>query len=554
MYGKNNEWLRNPRTRRSFLGGASAAGLGVAAFGLVGCGDDDDDDGSGAGDTATPGSGTTPEPTATSADAPKTGGVLIGAQTADLNMSTGFPFVSLAENPYINSAPVETPIRYLDSLDPELILLDRYEFNADRSGIVMTLTPGLEFHNGAPVTAEDLVFGIRLIQDPAAYDIVGSFQTAAFANAITEINVLSETEVELAFDRPRVNMSDFFTQLPVVHAASYAETKTGDAINGTGPFIFKGWTPGQVATFEKNPNWHQSEEHGGPYLDGIEVRFFGDQDAMSLAYQAGELDHVFGPPASTARDYEDLVHIAPKTGLTYLGMNVTHPLLTDPRVRKAIFLAVDRERIVTELNEGFGSVTSQPWPESSPAFDPDLEQPLFDPDEARSLLAEAAWSQSGPIPFDHRTTASYVTLASLIQQNLADVGIEVELIPSDPTAFLGLLRAREFRGLWTTAHSFAHMAPLTNLQQTFPYQIPNMSYYETDTYLDIRDKLENLDPLSPEAIEQYDRFNDIWLNDSFLVPLAPNTGPQLVSERVRGYGTFLVSPANRPLFENVWLA
>src|SRR5690606_31928912 len=135
--------------------------------------------------------------------------------------------------------------------------------------------------------------------------------------------------------------------------------------------------------------------------------------------------------------------------------------------------------------EGFSNITSQPWPSTSPAFDPDLEAALYDPEDARNLLTEAGVSQDAPINFHTRTAASYVSLASIIQHNLADVGIQVELVPTDPTAFLGLLRNREFDGLWVTAHSFAHMSPLTNFQQTFPYQVPNISYYESETYLDI---------------------------------------------------------------------
>lgn len=547
---KRTTWFEARGNRRQFLRSSSAAGVGAAALAIAGCGDDDDTNGG--AEPTQPGS--TPQATSTPADQPKAGGTLIGAQTADLNMSTGYPFVGLAENPYINALPVETPIRYRDSLEPELVLADRFEFNSDRSGVVITLKPGLEFHNGAPVTADDLAFGIKLIQDPKAYGVTGSFQTTAFAKAISKINVVSKTEAEFTFDKPRVNMADFFSQLNVVHEASYDETKTGKAINGTGPYVFKQWTPGQVARFEKNPNWHGTDKFGGPYLDGVEIRFFGDQDAMGLAYQAGEVDLVLGPLASLAKQFEDLVFTTPKTGLTYMGMNVTNPDMVDPRVRKAIFLAVDRERIVEELKEGFGTVTAQPWPTSSPAFDEKLEGALYDPAEAKRLLAEAGWKQTAPIPFDHRTTQSYVNLASLIQQNLKDVGIEVQLIPSDPTAFLGILRARQFKGLWTTTHSFSNMAPLTNFQQTFPYQQPNMSYYDPPEYLDVVAKLESLDPLSAQAKEQYKRFNDLWLNNPFLVPLAPNEGPQLVSKRVRGYGEYLTSPANQPIFSNVWLA
>ena len=542
-------WFSNRQSRRRFVGGASAAGLGLAALGLVGCGDDDS-----SGKTPAGSAGNTPGASPSSGQKPKTGGTLKGAQTADFNMSTGYPFVGLAENPYLNWLPVEGVIRYTDTLEPQLLLADRFEFNKDRSAVTITLKPDLVFHNGAPVTTDDLAFGIKLIKNPKDYGITGSFQTAAFANAITDIKIVSKTEAQFTFDQPRVNMADFFTQLNVVHAASYDDVKSGKGVAGTGPFVFKKWTPGQIATFEKNPNWHGTSTFGGPYLDGVEVKFFGDQDAMGLAYQAGELDHVPGPLASLAKQFNDLVSLTPKTGLTYMGMNVTHPELTDARVRKAVFLALDRERIVKELNEGFGAVTAQPWPKSSPAFDPALEGAHFDPKTAKSLLSEAGWKQTTPIPFDHRTTQSYVNLASLIQQNLKDVGIEVQLIPSDPTAFLGILRARGFKGFWTTTHSFANMAPLTNFQQTFPYQQPNTSYYNPPEYLDIVKQLTNLDPLSDAAKAQYKRFNDLWLNNPFLVPLAGSETPQLVSKRVRGYGKYLTSPANQPVFSDVWIA
>ena len=535
-------WAQPPN-RRGFLRGATAAGVGFAAVGLVGCGDD-------AETGETPARGASP---AASSAVPKQGGVLRGAQTADLNMSTGYPFVSLAENPFINALPVEPIIQYTDSLKPTLNLADRFEFNSDRTGLTVTLKPGLQFHNGAPVTAEDLVFGINLIQKPDAFGIKGSFQLAAFAKAVKESKIVSPTEVQFTFGKPSVNMADFFAQLPVVHKASYEDTKAGKAINGTGAFIFKKWTPGQILTFEKNPNWHGKTPGGGPYLDGIEVRFFGDQDAMGLAYQSGELDLLLGPPAALAAQNRKLTYVPVKTGLEYMGMNVTHPQLVDARVRKAIFMAVDRARIAKELGENFNKVTSQPWPSTSPAFDPKLENALYDPAESKRLLSQAGWKQTEPLPFDHRTTASYVAEASLIQQNLKDVGIETKLIPSDPTAFLAILRDRKFKGLWVTSHSFAHMAPLTNLQQTFPYQQPNMSYYETPAYLDIRAQLELLDPLGEAAKVQYKRFNEIWLEDPWLVPLQANTGPQLVSERVRGYGKYLVTPGIAKYWE-VWLA
>lgn len=545
-------------SRRRVLGTGAAATAGVASFALVGCGDDDDDADPTAAPTTnggeTPSAGETPTETAT--EEPTRGGVLNVGATADYNMSTGFPFVFLAENPHLNYLPVEAMVRYRDSLEPELVLAERYEFNDDQSGLVVTLKPDLEFHNGAPVTAEDVVFGINLIQDPASFGVTGAFQLATFARRVTEANILSEREVEFTFDQPRPNMGDFFAQLNVIHAASYDQVQAGQAVNGTGPYKFERWTTGQFAEFSANENWHDSGNDGGPLMDGIRVQFFGDQDAMGLAYDAGELDLIMGAPAALARNYRDdgLTFNAPKTGLQYLGMNVTNPLLEDSRVRRAIFHAIDRERVANEFGEGFSNITSQPWPSTSPAFDPSLEEALYNPEEARSLLEQAGFSQDAPINFHTRTTASYVTLASIIQQNLTDVGINVELVPTDPTAFLGLLRDRQFDGLWVTAHSFAHMSPLTNFQQTFPYQVPNISYYESETYLDIIAQLETMDPNSEEALAQYARFNELWLEDPWIAPVAESARLDLVSERVRGWGNYFVVPSQAPIFARVSLA
>lgn len=109
MESRRNDWWNRTPNRRTFLRGASAAGLAAATVGLVGCGDDDDEPGGG---SQTPGASASPSET------PKSGGTLRGAQTADLNMSTGYPFVGLAENPYINWLPVETAIRYRGNLEP----------------------------------------------------------------------------------------------------------------------------------------------------------------------------------------------------------------------------------------------------------------------------------------------------------------------------------------------------------------------------------------------------------------------------------------------------
>src|SRR5262249_26693643 len=104
--------------------------------------------------------------------------------------------------------------------------------------------------------------------------------------------------VEFHFDKTRVNISDFFAQLQITPAASLAQFLTGENVQGTGPYRFTKWTPGVGFRVEANPSWHGTDTEGGPYLDAVEIKYFADADAISLAYEAGDLDMVKSAPAT----------------------------------------------------------------------------------------------------------------------------------------------------------------------------------------------------------------------------------------------------------------
>jgi peptide/nickel transport system substrate-binding protein len=537
-------------SRRRLLGGGTAAAAGLAGLALVGCGDDDN----GSNGNGTPG-GSSASPTTKPAETPKAGGSLTAAQVADVSFGTGYPFVFAAENPYLNYLPVEAMIRYVDSLKPEPWLVDQYDFSADKLKLTARLKPNLKFHNGQAVTPEDVFFGIDLINDPKKYNITGSFQLATLAKLVKTMNKVDDRTMEFTFTAARPNINDLFAQLMVTQKASYDGLKAGKDVQGTGPFKFVSWTSGSSLKFAANKEWHLKDARGGPYIDEILVKFFADADAEGIAYNAGDLDIVLSPSASVAKDFKSkgLTFNAPKTGLMYCGMNVTNPLLKDARVRQAMFLAVDRDRVVNELNEGFGKVTSQPWPDTSPAFDPALEGAHYDPAKAKSLLQQAGFKQDAPIPLDARTPA-YTQIASLLKENFEAIGVKVEIQPSEANAFLAKLRARQFQGMWVTTHSFSDLAPLTNLEQTFPYQVPNISYYESPDYLDLIKQLGSLEPSSAEAKVQYQRFNKLFTEDPWIIPVQPNSRVDLISDKVRGYGKYWITPAQSPRFNEIWKA
>jgi len=526
-------------SRRDFIRGASLVGAGVAAAGVVGCGDDDDTGSSG-----------TPAPSEAAAEVPTKGGTLTLGKIADINFSSGYPFYAAAENGYLQDIPVESLVRYGKSLDPELWLVDRFEYNKDRSKLTATIKQGVTFHNGAPLTPEDVFFGIQLMQTPAKYNVTGTIQLAPFAKFITDMKKVDDRTMEFTFDKPRPNMNDFFAQMRVTQAATYTKLQKGEDVEGTGPYAFKAWRPNQSFGFVANKNWHGTAVGGGPYLDAIEVTLFADQDALGLAYEAGKLDVIGAAPRATAKNHRDLIKIAPKAGVTYCGVNVSNPSLKDPRVRQALMYAIDRKRLVEEIGEGFGTVTNQPWPDTSPAFDKNLEGPFYDPAKAKTLLQLAGFVS--PRAFQVECRPTNANEGAVIKENFEAIGLKVDLVQTEANAFSAKLRAREFKDFWITTHAFSDLTPLTTFQQTIPYQATNPSYYESADYADIKAKLEVLDPVSAEAKVQYARFNELWLDEPWLLTLAPNSRVDLFSARVRGNEQYMGAPGSALNWGAVW--
>ncbi len=534
-------------SRRRLLGGGAVLAAGAAGLALVGCGDDDDGDDGGTGGS-NGGGGATTVPGST-AEKPTKGGTLRLGKISDIILKSGYPYVGLAENGYLQDIPVESLVVYKDTLTPEPVLVERYEYNTDRSKLTMTIKNGVTFHNGAPLTPEDVFFGISLMQNPAKYNVTGTIQLAPFSKFIVDMKRVDARVMEFTFDKPRPNMDDFFAQMRITQAASYEKLQRGEDVQGTGAYMWKSWRPAQGFNFVANPNWHGTATAGGPYLDGIDVRLFADPDALGLAYEAGDLDVINGAPAATAKKYRDLTVVAQKSGLNYLGMNVTNPILKDPRVRQAVMWSVDRKRLVEEIGESFGTVTNQPWPKSSPAFDPKLEDAFYDTAKAKSLLQQAGYT-GAKLVVEHRSAAG--NIAAVIKENMEASGFKVDLAPLDPTAFINKLRAREMKDLWITTHSFSDLTPLTNFQQTIPYQAQNPSWYASPDYLDIQKKLETLDPNSAAAKEQYVRFNKLWLEDPWITAIAPNSRVDLYAAKVRGQDQYTGAPGATQIWSRMW--
>lgn len=535
-----------PITRRAFMGAAATLVAGTAGLVAAGCGSGDDDD-------ATPAGSASPSPEGASASPqPRRGGSLRTNQSGDIVLNSGYPFVVAPQNRMLPWMLSEALVRYRsDIAKPELVLADRFEYNADRTALTIALKPGVTFHNGAPVTPEDVFFGIDFNLDPKQFGVTTAGTMSSLAKAIVDRKKLDDRTMQFTFDRPRYDMTGFFVGLNVTQQSSFAKLLAGESIQGTGPYMFKEWTPGVGYTLVRNPNWHLSESEGGPYLDEVRVKVFADDDAGANAFEAGELDIAFRLPGASAKRFRDRVSTAPRIGGLILAMVVKNPLLADKRVRQALFLAVDKKRIADEIGEGFYAATSQLWPEYSPAFDPALETPSYNLEKAKALLKEAGFSQSAPltIEYSQRSTAS----VTVVQKDFEAIGVKTELVPVDAAALVTRIRNRQIQDIVASGTNFGDPIPASALRGNGNINIPNVSYQESPELAEILQKVGTVDPLSEEAKALYTRFNKLWMDDPWIIPMEPSGALDVIGKNVQGFGEYFIQPLQAPNFGKIWL-
>lgn len=543
-------------SRRRFLHGAGAGGLGALAFSVACFGGDSD--------KSTPAA--TQEPGATvSPEAAKHGGTLRMGQGADLILNAGYPFALVAQNRLLLYATSETLVEYRNSLTPEPVLAERFEVSSDFRRVSVTLKPGLRFHNGAAVTSDDVLFSVQTVQNPASAGLASTvqFELAGFARSIVDAKVIDARTIEFSFDQPRANLGDFFTQLQITHRASYGSVAQGNPV-GTGPFHLKAgaWDRGRGYRLERFADWHGAGSERRPYLDAIEVSIFPDQTAATIAFRGGNLDAYLAMSAPNAAPLrtDGKTRVAGKTGMNYLGVNVTNRQLQDRRVRQAIFYAIDRGRMVRDVGQDFGGVTTQPWPSTSPAFDPQRDAPYFEPQRARDLLAQAGFTQSEDLTIEYTAGVTLQELqALLIQSDLKAVGINTRLEAVEGVRYSQRLRNREFPDFWLASHAAGDMTPLTLFQQTFEFRINgNVSLFEDSAYASLVRSLETLAPTSNAARDVYAQLNRLMLENPFVIPTGiPQTRIDLVQDRVAGWPArpedYAIAPTGKVDFSRVWL-
>lgn len=230
--------------------------------------------------------------------------------------------------------------------------------------------------------------------------------------------------------------------------AEALETSKTNPVGGTGPFVFESYTTQNNVTLAANPDFFR----GAPQLAGVEVRFVADATSRELALQSGDLDVISGVPeaqwvdriSETEGFQADVFGVGE---VVFLNLNVQHEILKDPLVREAILLAVDREAhvalsgspvsepvySVVPVDFMAGGLSEEAATTAGVVTAPDLER-------ARQLLAEAGYAEGFELDLVSSEQDSYLRAYTVLQEQLAQIGITVNLEPVQHQSMHTLIR------------------------------------------------------------------------------------------------------------------
>jgi peptide/nickel transport system substrate-binding protein len=361
--------------RRDLL--ASAA-VGAGAIALGACG----------GDSKSTANTTSGSP-ATGTDKPKRGGTLRfgpsdGSSSSDTidTLNSGDTLVGIA----MGQALYDTLITFDEDGKLTPRLAEEYEPADDVRSWTVRLRDA-EFHNGKPVTADDVIYSLRRVLDPKAGGSAATFLAAVDPKRLEKMD---DRTVRIHLKYPDVSLP---YGLRLQGAAIVPVDFDPKHPIGSGPFKLKSFNPGQQSAFVRNDNFWQS---GKPYLDELQVVDFADPGTTRInALTSGQIDFVNRVPFNMVPQLEGRpdqnVLISKSYNYATWEMRMDKAPFDDVRVRQALMLLVDRDQVVEQAYSGskFATVANDLSSRQDPLFNDSLPQRQQDIEQAKSLLKAA---------------------------------------------------------------------------------------------------------------------------------------------------------------------
>jgi len=357
--------------------------------------------------------------------------------TLDPVTDTSTSTVTVAQQVYDGLVAFDQNLRIVPGL------AQSWTVSKDGTNYLFTIRKGVKFHNGAELTADDVVASLSRIirvgdQIPSFMfkdHINGSSEHGAVnENGVSGIRAISDNQVAITLKEPYSPFLSVlampFTKIMPGGLAQGSNSIIDNHPVGTGPFKFSSWES-NVITLKSNPEYFM----GAPTLEEVRFVFYpgGDRATAFQDFLDGKLE---GCPLPGSADPDELraagyqVLIRPRLSLQFYGMNVKTPPFDNPDVRKALALAFDRDTYAKEILGSKHFPAYQILPPGMPGYTPENAQLKYDPEEAANLLAKAGYPNGNGLPELIIASASSSNVAvqelDLFSKDLAKVGVKIK--------------------------------------------------------------------------------------------------------------------------------
>jgi peptide/nickel transport system substrate-binding protein len=310
---------------------------------------------------------------------------------------------------------------------------------------IFHLRDGVRFHDGTPVDAAAVVFSFERQRNPfhPFHEPASAYWRDQYGY-IEKIEAVDRLTVRIKIERPFAPFLSSLAMFPASIVSPAAVERWGSDFGrhpvGSGPFRFQSWVPEDRVILERFPGyWGQK-----PRLDRVVFRAIADARQRLVAVEGGTIDVAYAVLPEELQYvalHPDLrIHVADAENVAYVAMNNAKPPWNDLRVRRAVNHAVNKEPIVKLVYQGLAVPAVGPLPPTTWSYRGDVTRYPYDPLAARALLAQAAAegrfdAKQRYTLYAPRTPRAYVPdpeqMARVVQRNLADVGIQVDLVVQD---------------------------------------------------------------------------------------------------------------------------
>jgi peptide/nickel transport system substrate-binding protein len=455
---------------------------------------------------------------------------------------------------------------------------------ADGTSVTWKLKKGVEWHDGRPFTADDVVFNWEYASDPAtAATTIGDYRDV-------KVEKIDPLTVRVRFEKPSPSWSGVFVAaggmiIPKHLFEPYKGATSRDAPAnlkpvGTGPYRFLEFKPGDLIRGERNPSYHVANR---PYFDTIELK--GGGDAVSAAravIQTGEYDYAWNiqvedeillrlENAGNARGRAEIVH---SRAMEHIQLNsadpwtevdgersspkTKHPLLSDPAVRQALRLLVDRASVEKYIYGRTGVATAN-FLNNPERFVSKNTKWEFNVDKANQLLEEAGWKR-GPdgvrakdgkklkLVFQTSINAPRQKTQAIVKQACQKAGIDIELKSVTPSVYFSsdVANPDTARKFYSDIQMYTIGSPSVPdperfMQQFVSWEIAskdnkwqgsNPTRWRNEEYDKIfRAAQSELDPVKRAAL--FIKMNDMAVDDVTVIPVVNRRWVAAMSKNLR---------------------